>query len=366
MKPVFLFRTRVSARLLGLLASPVLAGVLVALLLAVCHSAGHGAPAAIAVGLVPDPAGINDGGFNWQAYQGLLQAGTDFGVTGTVYTPTDEADYAARLEECVTAGNDLCFAVGFGARDATLNAAQAYSLTDFMILDTTYDAYPDNLRGVTFASGQAGYLAGTLAGLMTISDVVGDIGGMQIPAVTAFVDGYRNGAQCANPDLRVLVNYTGTFIDPELGAAAAQEMITAGADVIFAAAGPTGNGAVLTATQSGAWGIGVDVDIYHTVFAGGAVAGSDKLLTSAVKRLDMAAYWTIADVVSGTFTSGTYVMDLARDGVGLAPFHEADPFVDAGVRLALEDVRQGLISGTIDLAETCRHDLFLPAMLKQE
>ena len=100
-----------------------------------------------------------------------------------------------------------------------------------------------------------------------------------------------------------------------------------GADVIFGVGGNTGNGAILTATQSGAWAIGVDTDQYNTVFESGSVAGSDRLLSSAMKRLDNAVFDTIGDVISGTFTSGTVLYTVAEDGVGLAPFHETDPLI---------------------------------------
>jgi branched-chain amino acid transport system substrate-binding protein len=110
---------------------------------------------------------------------------------------------------------------------------------------------------------------------------------------------------------------------------------------------------VLTATQSGVWGIGVDTDFYYSVFDGGSVPGAEYLLSSAMKRLDNAVYATIADVVSGTFTSGEALYDLAADGVGLAPFHETEPFVPAGVRGALDRVSYGISKGLIDVWGTC-------------
>jgi basic membrane lipoprotein Med (substrate-binding protein (PBP1-ABC) superfamily) len=232
-------------------------------------------------------------------------------------------------------------------------------------VDDTYDNYPENLRGVDFSISEAGYMAGALAGLMTESDKVGTIGGMEISTVIGFMEGYQNGAQCNNANVEVLAEYSGTFIDPELGASIAQDMIGQGADVIFAAAGPTGSGAVLTATQSGEWAIGVDVDQYYTLFDNGAVDGSDKLLSSAVKHIDNAVFGTISDVVSGTFTSGTLTYGLALGGVGLAPFHEADASVTQSVRDQLDSIEQGIISGTIDINDDCRglYYLYLPLIL---
>ncbi len=322
-------------------------------------------PRQVSVGLIPDESGVGDMSFNWMAYQGLLRAETDLGVVGSVYTPTGPADYAAKIQQCVDDGNVLCVSVGFSMSDATWAAAAANPGVDFAIGDGTWESYPENLRGVTYASEQVGYLAGTLAGLMTGSDVVGGVGGMEIPPVVAFLEPYRYGTQCANSEAGVIISYTGTFNDPDLGAQVAQAQMAQGADVIFAAAGPTGNGAILTATQSGAWAIGVDVDQWVTVFESGSVPGSDKLLTSAMKRIDNAVYDTIADEVMFAFTPGAVVYDLAVDGVGLAPFHEADPYIPQAVKDAVEAVRQGILSGTIDVWQPCGlHRIYLPVVLR--
>ncbi len=311
------------------------------------------APVSISVGLVADGPQVNEGGFSWLSYQGLQRAETQLGVTGNVYTSTTPADFEPQLQQCADDGNALCISVGFMMAEATWNAAQANPGTAFAISDVSWEEYPDNLRGMVFAAQQAGYLAGTLAGLMTDSHIIGDIGGMPIPSVDAFVYGYRNGARCINPDVQVLIAYAGDFGNPELGAQIAQELMGEGADVIFAPAGGTGMGAVMTATQSMVWGMGTDTDWYITVFDSGAVEGADKLLSSALKRLDNAVYETIADVQGGTFASGTALFDLSLDGVGLAPFHEAETAVPQSVRDALADVRQGIIDGVIDVNDPC-------------
>jgi basic membrane protein A len=307
----------------------------------------------VAVGFVPDEAGVSDNGFNELSYQGLLRAESEMGVIGSVYTPTHSGEYEPKLQQCVDEGNDLCIAGGWLLTDATSNVANANLGTSFSIVDTSFESYPDNLRGMLFAADESGYLAGTLAGLMTESDVIGTIGGMEIPPVELFTEGYRNGAQCANPAVDVLVEYAGDFGNYELGAEMAQNMIAQGADAIFGVGGSTGIGAVITATQSDVWGIGVDTDFYINVFNNGAVEGADKLLSSAMKRIDNAVFATISDVISGTFTSGDLLYDLSKDGVGLAPFHETDPYVSQSVRDALDDVTQGIIDGSIDVNTPC-------------
>jgi basic membrane lipoprotein Med (substrate-binding protein (PBP1-ABC) superfamily) len=317
-----------------------------------------------AIGLVTDENGVDGDVINWLCHQGLLRAENELGLTGAVYTPTDSGDYAARLQQCADEGNLVCISTAWSLRDATLNAANNNPGRDFAIIDQSYDTYPDNLHGAMFAHDQAGYLAGVLAGSMTDSEVVGDIGGMKIPAVDEFVHGYRNGAQCANSAVRVLIDYAGNFGNPALGAEMAQTMIAQDADVILAPAGYTGVGSILSATQSGVWGIGVDLDFYYTVFNSGAVSGTDKLLSSAVKRFDNAVFETISETIHGGFISGTVVYGLDVEGVGLAPFHDTDPAVPQSVRDALTAATAGIIDGSIDLAEDCRVYLYLPSILK--
>ena len=353
-------------RMAGLGAAVVL-GVLATI--AVHLVLGTGAPvrgAAVAVGMVADGPTVYDGGFNWSAYQGLLRAESELGIVPHVYTSTSSADFGPNFQQCVNEENALCIGVTFFMADAISEAAAANTGTYFAIVDTTLESYGPNLRGLIFPPEEAAYLAGTLAGLMTESGVVGGIGGMEIPSVVAYLDPYRNGAQRADGAVTVPISYTGTFGDPALGAQVAQEMLGGGADVIFAAAGPTGNGALLTTTQSGAWAIGVDVDQYLTVFMSGTVPGADKLLTSAMKKIDNAVFQTISDVVSSSFTPGTAVYDLAADGVGLAPFHEAGPSVPQDVRDALEATRQGILDGTIDVNRPyLPHATYLPLVVNE-
>ena len=163
------------------------------------------------VGLVLNAAGAND--FNWMAEQGLLRAATDLGILSLVYQPADLSEYNAVLQQCADA-NDLCIAIGFDYGVVLANAARVNAETMWGIVDYNY---PDcwegaeegvdcgsfnelsNVRGLRFNQKQAGYLAGVLAGGMTASNAVGVVGGMEIPSVVAFVEGYRNGAQCTNP-----------------------------------------------------------------------------------------------------------------------------------------------------------------------
>lgn len=344
------------------------------------------------VGLVTDENTLADQGWNWTSYQGLLRAESELGVVGKAYTSTSAVNYEPNLQQCVTDGNNLCVSVGWLMADATWNVAQANPSVDFAIVDFAWnEAYPDNLRGMDFAVNETGYLAGILAGLMTGSDKIGAIGGHPASEeVEGYIEGYRNGAQRANLDANVVVTYTYDFADQAKGQQAAMDLIAQDVDVIFNVAGQSGSAGILYAAQQGVWVIGVDFDEYFTTFGGGTTPGADKLLTSALKELDLAVFDTINDMVTGSFTSGTILYDLKQlnnvasvnfngiasgdtvfdhlihaqgtNGIGLAPFHDADPSIPQSVRDSVDAVRQGIINGTIDVDSSGR--LYLPIVLK--
>jgi basic membrane protein A len=319
----------------------------------------------VKVGLITAPGPLNDMGWNWSSYRGLLRAETEFGVVGTVYTSTDQSGIEPNVQKCAQEGNDLCIGLAYWTTGAISNTALIYPNTKFVNIDGWYANYPPNLRAVGFASQEVGYLAGTLAALMSQSNTIGAVCGMEVPVVTAFSEGYSNGAHCANPAVTTIITYTGTFVDPELGAQSAQDQIAQGADVVFGLGGSTGNGAILTATQSGVWAIGVDFDQYYTLFMSGTVPGSNYLLTSAMKRLDNAVYLTVSDVVSETFTSGIVWYGLGSGAMELAPFHEADASIPSGIRTQLDWVKRAIIGGAINPANPngpclVMHQQYLP------
>ena len=156
---------------------------------------------------------------------------------------------------------------------ATEQAALANPGVKFAIVDMPPQASVPNFRGLLFDEYEVGFLAGALAGLMTESDVVGVVAGMQIPPVVRLRTGYEAGALEFNPGVTRLGVYMPSFTDPTAGAQQAGLFMAQGADVIFGAGGPTGSGAILAAAQAGAWAIGVDTDEYYTTFHGGTTAG---------------------------------------------------------------------------------------------
>lgn len=315
------------------------------------------------VGLIIDPSGL-DNYFNRLAATGLERAEDKLDVSGTVYTPTTNEDIITRTQECVDDGNELCIGVGYVTSFAISQTAQANPGVKFALLDSMYEDYTDNLQGIRFAVEEPSYMAGTLAGLMTASDKLGVVGGLKIPPVDDFIDGFQWGAQCINPSVTTTISYTNDFNDPDLGAIVAQEMISDGADLIFPVAGSTGVGAILTATQSGAWAIGVDTDQWETVFMSGTITGSEKLLTSVIKRMDSAVFMLISDTISSTFISGTVNYDLESGMVDLAPYHEAEVSVPPDVTRIVERIRRGILNGIIDVNGPCPTHIYMPVSPK--
>ena len=303
---------------------------------------------AFRVGLVTDVGKVNDGTFNQYAYEGMMRAVEEFGLDSAFIETQQPTDYEKNVEQFIDEGYDMIVTVGFMMGETTQKEAEANPDVHFAIVDFAYDPPIPNVMGLVFREDQAGFLAGALAGMMTESKTVGIVAGMEIPPVKKFRNGYENGVHYVCPDCSVIGVYIDSFTDPARGKAAAQSQIAEGADVIFGAGGPTGSGGILGAAQQGVWVIGVDQDEYYTTFKGGEEAGADKLLSSAMKRVDVAVYTAIKEAYEGTFEGRTAVFDAASNGVGLAPFHETEDAVPQEVKDKLDEIFQMLASGELD------------------
>ncbi len=300
------------------------------------------------VGLVTDVGKVNDGTFNEYAYTGMMQAADEFGLDNAYIETQQPTDYEKNVEQFIDEGFDMIVTVGFMMGETTQKEAEANPDVKFAIVDYAYDPDIPNVMGLVFREDQAGFMAGALAGLMSESKTVGIVAGMEIPPVKKFRNGYENGVRYICPDCTVIGVYIDSFTDPARGKAAAESQIAEGADVIFGAGGPTGSGGILGAAQQGVWVIGVDQDEYFTTFKGGQEAGADRLLSSAMKRVDVAVYSAIKAAVEGTFRGQTAVFDASVDGVGLAPFHDTEGDIPNDVKAKLDEVFGMLAAGTLD------------------
>lgn len=324
--------------------------VIAAIVLPAC-----GAPAAAApckAGLVTDVGKINDGTFNQYAYTGLLKAEKDLSV-GIRYIETQaQTDYSKNIESLVEQKCEVIVAVGFMMGDAVRDAAGKYPETKFAIVDFEHEPVIPNVRGLLFAEDEAGYMAGALAASMTKSGTIAAVGGMEIPPVQKFLKGYEAGAKAINPDVAVKSVYIDSFVDRARGAEAAKSFMSEGADVVFGAGGQTGSGGIQAAAEQGAYVIGVDQDEYVTTFQNGGAPGADKIISSAMKRVDQAVFLTIKDVVDGKFTSGVILYNAANGGIGLASFNKADGAIPAEVKAKMEEILKGLSDGSITTGVT--------------
>ena len=196
----------------------------------------------------------------------------------------------------------------------------------------------DNVTSLTFAEDQLGYLAGTLAACMTTTGTIAAVGGLEILPVVRFLDGYRLGAAALRPDVEVLEVFLPSFNDPASGEVKALEFIGLGADVVFAAAGNSGVGALEAAAASDVMAIGVDVDQYYSVPTARAA-----LVSSAAKNIDVATFAAVTAFAEGTLEPGVQTARLENGGVGLAPFHDWEDRVTPECRTAIDDATEALL-----------------------
>jgi basic membrane protein A len=319
------------------------------------------------VGLVTDVGKVNDGTFNQYAYEGMLRAAEELGLDNAFIETQQPTDYEKNVVQFVDEGYNMIVTVGFMMGETTQKVAEANPDRKFAIVDFSYDPPIPNVMGLVFREDQSGFLAGALAGMMSQSKTVGIVAGMEIPPVKKFRNGYENGVKYVCPDCNVIGVYIDSFTDPARGKAAAESQIAEGADVIFGAGGPTGSGGILGAAQQGVWVIGVDQDEYFTTFKGGAEAGADKLLSSAMKRVDVAVYEAIKEAHEGTFEGRTALFDAAANGVGLAPFHDAESAVPDEVKTKLDEAFQMLADGSLETGvDPVTGDLLGPAAMAGE
>lgn len=313
--------------------------------------------AAFSVCQVTDTGGIDDNSFNQTAWQGVQDAQDQLGVTARYLESQAETDYEANINSLLDGDCDLIITVGFLLGEATQQAAEANPDQMFSIVDFAYDPTIPNVLAQVYATDQAAFLAGYLAAGMTETGVVGTFGGINIPPVTIFMDGFAWGIDhynATNGSSITLLGwdadtrqglFTNNFDSLDDGRAFAQNLFDEGADIILPVAGPVGLGSAALADELGSEIlkiIGVDADLFVTDSQNGHV-----YLTSVTKRMDATAFEVIELAMSGSFEGGLLVGTLDNGGVALAPFHDMDGLVPEGLRNQLESLQQQIIAGEL-------------------
>jgi len=310
------------------------------------------------VGLVTDVGKLSDKSFNFDSFKGVqdAQADSSLCVQGRAIESSTEDDYPKNIGQFVDQNYDMIVTVGFKLGDATIKAAHDHPSIKFVMVDFadfTDKTTPDNLLGLLFKEDQPGFLAGALAGLVTKTNVIGAIAGLQtVPPVVHYVQGYENGAKYTNPKIKVLKIYqpesgAKDFNDPDWGKQQGVTFIGQGADIIFGVGGNTGNGGLLAAKEANKMCVGVDVDQFLSY-----PDVDSCLITSAEKHLDLAVKTAIASMVHSSFKNGILTFDITNDGIGLAPFHNFDSQISADVKAKMTDIEAKLKSGAITTGVT--------------
>jgi basic membrane protein A len=306
-------------------------------------SSKSGSSGSLKLGIAFDTGGRGDGTFNDSASRGADQAKTELKATLDELEATTDQDRKPNLETLTKNGDNPVIAVGFLFGDDLKTIATANPKVTYGIVDSVVDA--PNVKSLVFAEEQGSFLVGAAAALKSKTGHIGFIGGQEIDLIKKFQAGYAAGAKAVNPSIVIDVKYLGAAGDnnawssPDKAKEIALGWYAAGADIIYTAAGGSGAGTIEAAVQADKWAIGVDSDQYVL----NKPDAQKHILTSMIKRVDVAVFQTAKAVQSGDTKGGVQVFDLKVDGVG---YSTSGGFLD-DVKTKLEDYKKQIIDGTI-------------------
>ena len=309
------------------------------------------------VGIVFDIGGKDDKSFNAAAWEGVMRAAKDFpdNIHLRDVEPGDPSSIEPSMLVLAERNYDLIIGIGFAQAPIMQNVARAYPNVKFAIIDGVIDM--PNVASLLFREHEGSFLVGMIAGSISKTNKVGFVGGMDIPLIHRFETGYAEGARYANPKVEVYKNYVGVtdgaWNNPGKGKELAKAQIERGADVIFQAAGNSGLGVFDAAEESSTtdgnssagikYAIGVDSN-QNWVKPG-------FILTSMVKRVDVAVYNTVKELIEGRFNGGIHFFGLNNDGVGYSLDQYNEKAIPPAVLEAVERARQDIIAGRIKVTD---------------
>ncbi|MDA0908134.1 MAG: BMP family ABC transporter substrate-binding protein [Proteobacteria bacterium] len=294
--------------------------------------------------VIYDMGGKFDKSFNEGVWNGVKKFTEETGIEVMEFEVTNETQREQAMRRMVERGATIVLGVGFAQADAIATVAAENPDVQFSIIDVFWLDAP-NLRQYAFKEHEGSYLVGVAAAHASQTGKVGFVGGMDISLIRKFACGYVGGVKSVNSSATVYQNMTGTtpaaWNDPAKGAELTMSQIDRGADVIYQAAGGTGIGVIQAATDAGKLSIGVDSN------QNGIAPGS--VLTSMLKRVDVAAYETFMDAKNDTFSSGVLTLGVAEGGVDWALDANNAPLITAEMKAAVEQARSDIISGKISV-----------------
>ena len=295
--------------------------------------------------VVFDMGGKFDKSFNEAAFNGAEKFKADTGVQYREFEVTNPSMREQALRNMARRGAQVVVAMGFAQAAAVETVAQEFPETKFTLIDMVVDL--PNVQSVTFKEHEGSFLVGMAAAMASQTGKVGFVGGMDIPLIRKFALGYVEGAKHVNPDIDIFQNMTGTtpaaWNDPTKGGELARSQFDRGADVVYAAAGGTGIGVYQAAKDAGKLAIGVDSN-QNYIHPG-------TMLTSMIKRVDVAVYESFKAAQEGTWQGGIQVLGLAEDGVGWAVDEHNRSLISAEMEAAIEQARMDIIAGTIAVTD---------------
>ncbi|HKB18004.1 MAG TPA: BMP family ABC transporter substrate-binding protein [Candidatus Dormibacteraeota bacterium] len=311
-------------------------------------SSGGGNTKQYKIGLVTDIGGLNDKSFNHLAFVGLEKAKTDFGVKDDVTESHSGNDYVPNLTSFASKNYDLVIGVGFLMQEAMGTVSGQFPNIHFAIIDgagtdaSGKDLGHTNVQSLFFKEQDAGAMVGVIAGWLekngkakTNAHVIGAVGGISIPPVNHYIAGYKWAAMMEDPMIHVLVGYSNDFTDPAKCKGVAKSQIDQKSDVEFQVAGGCGLGVLQQAGQSGVYSIGVDADQKDA---------DPSVIASALKKVDVATYTAIKNVVNGQFKAGALTFSIANDGAGYSVDNLTLP---AELLTELKTVQDKIRAGTL-------------------
>ena len=292
--------------------------------------------------VIYDLGGKFDKSFNQGVSDGVQRFTAETGIEVMEFEVTNETQREQAMRRMVARGATVLLGVGFAQADAIAAVAKDHPEVQFSIIDVSWLDAP-NLRQYAFKEHEGSYLVGIAAAHATQTGKIGFVGGMDIALIRKFACGYVGGAKSVNPNIAVYQNMTGTtgaaWNDPAKGRELTQSQIDRGADVVYQAAGNTGIGVIQAASDAGKLSIGVDSN------QNGIAPGS--VLTSMLKRVDVAAYDTFMDAKEGRFTAGVQSLGLAEGGVDWALDSHNAHLITPAMKAAVEQARRDIIAGKI-------------------
>ena len=289
------------------------------------------------VGIMLSDAGLGDQSFSDMGFMGLEKARDELGISFDYRELKDTETYEKGLEQLVEEGNDLIIGLGFSIQEDMEKVAKKYPDSSFLIIDAQSEL--PNVNSITFKEEEGSFLIGVVAGMKTKSDTVGFVGGEEAELIRKFEKGFVEGVKAVNPDAKILSKYSGTFGDDKLGESIAREMIAAGADYIYPAAGFTGVGVILEAQRQGVYSFGVDSDQFYLA--------EKSVVSSMVKQVDVAIYDTVKELVeTGKIAEKNKQLGLKENGVAIAPIRaiELIPSEQTKIDQFIEDISNGTIT----------------------